>query len=104
MFVQHQQIQLCQRPANRVEKIATSNKRSENCGKVKAGDELGFEDCGKLFYSAEFERIKSSGDAQSTQSARFESHNKLQRKLPLEVHKIRTTPRRVLKCSKEMQR
>ena len=30
-------------------------------------------------------------------------NNKLQRNLPLEVQ-IRTTPRRVLKCSKEMQR
>ena len=31
--------------------------------------------CGKFSYSAEFECIKSPGDTQSTQSARFESHS-----------------------------
>ena len=45
--------------------------RRENCGKVEADVEFGLAFCGKLSCSAEFECIKSSGDTQSTQSARF---------------------------------
>ena len=56
-------------------KNATRNRRRENCGKVEADAELGFASRCKLFYSAEFECIKPSGDTQSIQS-RFESHRK----------------------------
>ena len=74
--VQYQHFQFCQLHRIDVEKDATRNRRRGNCGKVEAGVEPGLADCGKLFYSAEFECIKSSGDTQSTQSARFESHIK----------------------------
>ena len=53
-----------------------NKEQEENCGKVEADVVLGVADCGKLFYSAEFECIKSSGDTRSTQSARFEFHRK----------------------------
>ena len=58
-----------------VEKNATRNRIRENCGKVEADVELNLAYCGKLSCSAEFECIKSLGDTQSTQSARFESHS-----------------------------
>ena len=75
----------------------------DNCGKVRADVELGLAYCGKLFYSAEFECIKSSGDTQSTQSARFESHStKCKGNLPLEFQ-IKMTQRQVLKCGSKMQ-
>ena len=43
--------------------------QEKNCGKVEANVEPGLAYCGKLFHSAEFECIKSSGDTQSTQPA-----------------------------------
>ena len=44
------------------------NRRRENCDKVEADAELGFEDCSHLNYSAEFECIKSFGDTQRAPS------------------------------------
>ena len=67
--------QRCQLPRNNSEKDATRNRRRENCGKVEADVEPDLAECGKLFYSAEFECVKTSGDNQCTQSARFESHS-----------------------------
>ena len=56
-------LHLCQLPRSNVENNAKRNRRRENCGKVEADVELGLAYCGKLFYSAEFECIKSSGDS-----------------------------------------
>ena len=62
--------QLSQLPRSDVDKNARNNRRRENCGEVEADVEPS-----KFFYSSEFECIKSSGDTESTQSARFESHS-----------------------------
>ena len=62
-------------PKRDVEKNATRNRRRDHCGKVEADVEPGLAFCGKLTCSAELECIESSGDTQSTQSARFESHS-----------------------------
>ena len=75
-FVQYQHFQLFLLPSNDVEKDATRNKRIENCSKVEADVEPGFEDCCTVFNSAEFEWIERPGDTQSNQSARFESQSK----------------------------
>ena len=79
-------------PETMSKKNATRNRRGENCGKVKA--DAG----GKLFNSAEFECISSSGDAQSTQ-AEFEVQGDLRLKI-----QITMMQRRVLKCGNQMQR
>ena len=88
-----------------VEKDATrTQEKRENCGKVEADVEPDLAECGKLFYSAEFECVKTSGDTQCTQSTRFESHSTTcKRNLPLEVQ-IKMTLRRVLKCGYQMQK
>ena len=84
--------------ASDVAKNATRNRRRDNCGNVEADVEPGFADCAKLSYSADYEYIKSSGDTQSTKSARFESHCLFRETCRW------MTPRRVLKCVKEMQK
>ena len=73
-FVQHQHFHLSKMLRNDVEKDAGRKRRRNNCGKVEADVQHGLPFCGKLPYSTEFECIKSPGDTQSTQSARFESH------------------------------
>ena len=63
-----QHFQLCQLPSNNVEKDTGKNRRRNNDGKVKTDVEPGFEDCSKLFNSAEFEYIERPRDTQSNQS------------------------------------
>ena len=67
--------QLSKPPRSDVDKNATRNRRRDNCGKVEADGESGLAFCGKLSCSTEFECIESPRDAQSNQSARFESHS-----------------------------
>ena len=74
--VQYWHVQVSKLLRNDVEKDATRKRRSENCGEVEADVELGLY-FGKLSYSALIECIKSPGDTQNTQSARFESHDRM---------------------------
>ena len=102
--VQYQHFQLSKLPRNDVEKDATRNRRGENRGKVEADVELGLAFCGKLCHGAEFECIKSPGDTQSTQSAKFESHSTMYRETCRWRFKSKMTQRQVLKCGCQMQK